>query len=125
MSRPDRLVKEMTSSIIAYGILVQIICFFIVGDLLRASIGLWIGIVTAVGMLRSIQDSAIEALDLGEAGAKKYAQSACMKRYIAVVVIFLVVSYLGIANVLTLLAGVMGLKVSAYLQPIRQKLFKK
>lgn len=125
MGRPDELVKEMTSSIIVYGVVVQIICVIAAGDLLKTSVGLWIGIATAIGMLRSIQDSAIEALDLGEAGAKKYAQSACMRRYIAVVVVFLIVSFLGIANVLTLLAGVMGLKVSAYLQPIRQKLFKK
>lgn len=125
MGKPDEVVKDMTMIMIGYGILIQVICFFVADDLMKATIGLWIGIITAVLMVRNMRDSLIEALDLGEAGAKKYAQSAYMKRYLAVVVVFLIVSLLGIANVLTLLAGVMGLKVSAYIQPIKHKVFKK
>ena len=125
MGKPDTVVKDMTLIMIVYGLLIQVICFFVAGDLLKATVGLWIGIVTAVLMLRNMRDSLNEALDLGEAGARKYVQSAYMKRYIAVVVVFVVVSLLDIANVLTLLAGVMGLKVSAYLQPIKHKIFSK
>lgn len=125
MGKPDTVVKDMTLIMIVYGLLIQVICFFVAGDLLKATVGLWIGIVAAVLMLRNMRDSLIEALDLGEAGARKYVQSAYMKRYIAVVVVFVVVSLLDIANVLTLLAGVMGLKVSAYLQPIKHKIFSK
>ena len=123
MGKPEQVVKDMT--LIVYGLLIQVICLFVAGDLLKATVGLWIGIVAAVLMLRNMRDSLIEALDLGEAGARKYVQSAYMKRYIAVVVVFVVVSLLDIANVLTLLAGVMGLKVSAYLQPIKHKIFSK
>ena len=125
MGKPEQVVKDMTLIMIVYGLLIQVICFFVAGDLLKATVGLWIGIVTAVLMLRNMRDSLNEALDLGEAGARKYVQSAYMKRYIAVVVVFVVVSLLDIANVLTLLAGVMGLKVSAYLQPIKHKIFSK
>lgn len=125
MGKPDAVVKDMTLIMIVYGLLIQVICFFVAGDLLKATVGLWIGIVAAVLMLRNMRDSLNEALDLGEAGAKKYVQSAYMKRYLAVVVVFVVVSLLGTANVLTLLAGVMGLKVSAYLQPVKHKFFSK
>ena len=125
MGKPDAVVKDMTLIMIVYGLLIQVICFFVAGDLLKATVGLWIGIIAAILMLRNMRDSLIEALDLGEAGAKKYVQSAYMKRYLAVVVVFVVVSLLGTANVLTLLAGVMGLKVSAYLQPIKHKFFSK
>ena len=125
MGKPDTVVKEMTLIMIVSGLLIQVICFFVAGDLLKATVGLWIGIVAAVLMLRNMRDSLNEALDLGEAGARKYVQSAYMKRYIAVVVVFIAVSLLGIANVLTLLAGVMGLKVSAYLQPVKHKFFSK
>ena len=111
MGKPEQVVKDMTLIMIVYGLLIQVICFFVAGDLLKATVGLWIGIVAAVLMLRNMRDSLIEALDLGEAGARKYVQSAYMKRYIAVVVVFVVVSLLDIANVLTLLAGVMGLNV--------------
>ena len=125
MGKPEQVVKDMTLIMIVYGLLIQVICFFVAGDLLKATVGLWIGIVAAVLMLRNMRDSLNEALDLGEAGARKYVQSAYMKRYIAVVVVFVVVSLLDIANVLTLLAGVMGLKVSAYLQPVKHKFFSK
>ena len=125
MGKPDAVVKDMTLIIIVYGLLIQVICFFVAGDLLKATVGLWVGIIAAILMLRNMRDSLIEALDLGEAGAKKYVQSAYMKRYLAVVVVFVVVSLSGIANVLTLLAGVMGLKVSAYLQPVKHKFFSK
>ena len=125
MGKPDAVVKDMTLIMIVYGLLIQVICFFVAGDLLKATVGLWIGIIAAILMLRNMRDSLIEALDLGEAGAKKYVQSAYMKRYLAVVVVFVVVSLLGTANVLTLLAGVMGLKVSAYLQPVKHKFFSK
>lgn len=125
MGKPDAVVKDMTLIMIVYGLLIQVICFFVAGDLLKATVGLWGGIIAAILMLRNMRDSLIEALDLGEAGAKKYVQSAYMKRYLAVVVVFVVVSLSGIANVLTLLAGVMGLKVSAYLQPVKHKFFSK
>ena len=125
MGKPDAVVKDMTLIMIVYGLLIQVICFFVAGDLLKATVGLWVGIIAAILMLRNMRDSLIEALDLGEAGAKKYVQSAYMKRYLAVVVVFVVGSLLGTANVLTLLAGVMGLKVSAYLQPIKHKFFSK
>ena len=125
MGKPDAVVKDMTLIMIVYGLLIQVICFFVAGDLLKATVGLGGGIIAAILMLRNLRDSLIEALDLGEAGAKKYVQSAYMKRYLAVVVVFVVVSLSGIANVLTLLAGVMGLKVSAYLQPVKHKFFSK
>ena len=112
MGKPDTVVKDMTLIMIVYGLLIQVICFFVAGDLLKATVGLWIGIVAAVLMLRNMRDSLNEALDLGEAGARKYVQSAYMKRYIEGVVVFIDVSLLCIAHVLTLLAGVMGLKVS-------------
>lgn len=121
MGKPDEVVKDMTRCMVVYGGILQIVCFIVASDLLKASVGLWIGVVAAILMLRNMRDSLIEALDLGEAGAQKYIQKSYAKRYLAVVIVFLVVSALGIANVLTLLAGVMGLKVAAYLQPIIHK----
>ena len=125
MGKPDELTREMLITMVVYGVVLQVICIFLPGDLLKMACGLWIGIAIGAGMLIHMKNSLIEALDLGEAGAKKYMQKSYMKRYIVVVVVFIAVAYLGIANVLTLLAGVMGLKVSAYLQPVLQKVLKK
>lgn len=125
MGKPDEVTRDMLITMAVYGIVIQIVCIFLPGDLLKMSCGLWIGVAAGAGMLLHMKNSLIEALDLGEAGAKKYMQKSYMKRYIVVVVVFIAVAFLDIANVLTLLAGVMGLKVSAYLQPVLQKVLKK
>ena len=46
-------------------------------------------------------------------------------RYLTVVVVFMAAAYFQIANVMTLFGGVMGLKISAYLQPVFHKLLEK
>lgn len=126
MGKTDNTVlKGMIAVMILYGIVVQIICLFIPGDHLKMSVGLWIGVAAGIGMAVHIKSSLDEALDLGEEGAQKYMRKSYARRYLMVVVVFVAVSYLKIANILTLFAGVMGLKVSAYLQPVMHKLFLK
>ena len=126
MERTDeRVLKDMILFMVLYGIVLQVICLFIPGDLLRMSVGLWIGVLTGIGMAVHMKNALDEALDLGETGAQKYMQKSYAVRYLTVVILFVAVSWLGIANVLTLFAGVMGLKASAYLQPIMHKFFEK
>lgn len=126
MGKTDNTVlKDMITIMGLYGIVAQIICLIIPGDHLKMAAGLWIGVAAGIGMAVHMKNSLDEALDLGESGAQKYMQKSYAKRYLTVVVVFVAVSYLQIANVLTLLTGVMGLKISAYLQPIMHKLFEK
>ena len=120
MERSDeRVLKDMIMTMVIYGIIAQIICLFIPGDHLRMAAGLWIGM--AIHMKQSLD----EALYLDEKGASKYMQKAYAKRYIAVIILFIGVTYFNLVNILTLIAGVMGLKVAAYSQPIMHKLFQK
>ena len=46
-------------------------------------------------------------------------------RYAAVVAVFMVTLYFGLGNLVTLFIGVMGLKISAYLQPALHKMMRK
>ena len=107
MSKTDNTVlKDMIITMLLYGIIAQIVCLIIPGDHLRMTAGLWIGVAAGVFMVIHMQ--------------KSYAI-----RYLVVVVVFIAVSWLQIANVLTLFAGIMSLKLAAYLQPIMHKLFAK
>ena len=126
MERADEiLVRNMIKTMTFYGIIIQLICLIIPGDHLRMAAGLWIGVVAGIGMLVHMRQSLNEALDLGEEGAQKHMQKTYAVRYVAVVIGFILIVYLDIANILTLLLGIMGLKLSAYLQPIMCKLFRK
>lgn len=126
MERSDeRVLKDMILFMILYGIVIQVVCLFIPGDLLRMSVGLWIGVLTGIGMAVNMKNSLDEALYLNENDAAKYMQKAYAKRYLAVIVIFIAVIWFKLAHILTLFAGVMGLKFSAYLQPVMHKLFRK
>ena len=126
MERSDeRVLKDMIMTMVIYGIIAQIICLFIPGDHLRRAAGLWIGVATGIGMAIHMKQSLDEALYLDEKGASKYMQKAYAKRYIAVIILFIGVTYFNLVNILTLIAGVMGLKVAAYSQPIMHKLFQK
>lgn len=124
MNRADEVVmKDMIAIMLMYGIIAQIICLFIPGNRVRMAIGLWIGIATGIGLLIHMRKSLLVALDLEEAGAKRYMQKSYAGRYFATFAVFAAALYFEVANVFTLIIGVMGLKVSAYLQPIMHKLF--
>lgn len=125
MNQADKVVaKDMIRIMLIYGVILQVICLFMPGDRLRMAAGLWIGIASGIGLLIHMRNSLLEALDMDPEGAKRYMQKSYAVRYVTVVVIFMTVTYLDIVNIFTLIAGVMGLKISAYLQPIMHKLFK-
>ena len=126
MSKTDNTVlKDMIVTMFLYGIIVQIVCLIIPGNHLRMTAGLWIGVAAGVFMVIHMKNSLDEAMDYGEIEAQKYMQKSYAVRYLVVVVVFIAVCWLQIANVLTLFAGIMGLKLAAYLQPLMHRLFAK
>ena len=118
MSKTDNTVlKDMIITMLLYGIIAQIVCLIIPGDHLRMTAGVF--------MVIHMKNSLDEAVLYGEQEAQRYMQKSYAIRYLVVVVVFIAVSWLQIANVLTLFAGIMSLKLAAYLQPIMHKLFAK
>lgn len=75
----------------------------------------------AIHMKHSIED----ALDLGETGAVKHVRMTYALRITVVLILMGCVLYFDLGNPLTLLAGLIALKISAYLQPYMHKLFLK
>ena len=126
MKKADEVVMtDMIVIMVLFGLVVQLVCLFIPGDRLRMAAGLWIGVATGVGLLVDMRSSLKEALVMDSEGATRYMQKSYAKRYILVIICFMAIAYFELANIYTLLIGVMGLKFSAYLQPIMHKLFKK
>lgn len=112
-------------SILLYGIVCQIAGFFLVGDKLSYSLGLWIGIILALLMAYHMAYVLSNALDMGERGAQISVTKHNMIRYGVVVVVLGILMLTDVANPLAAFAGLMGLKVGAYLQPLTNKFFSR
>ena len=115
--KKNSTLKELLIGIGLVGILIQILCLFYCNNYLYYSIGLWAGILIAVGMVVHMQRSIEDGLDLmGDAGVKYMKKAYFMRPALAAIAIA-VVLYFDWGNPLTLLLGIMTLKVSVFLQP--------
>lgn len=126
LKRLNDALPELVLGIVLYGIAVELVGVWFVSDKLRYSIGLLIGIALAAGMAVNMAVVLRDAVDLygGEhAQAKIIAKSVL--RYAIVVIVFFVMMKFEIGNLFTAFIGVLGLKISAYLQPFTHKLVLK
>lgn len=110
--------------IFIYGCLLEIVGVWFVSDKIRYTTGLLIGIACAMGMAINIASVIEESVRIGE-GHVKYLAAKSVFRYIVVCLVFFLTCYFELGNLLTAALGVLGLKVSAYAQPLLYKLTSK
>lgn len=121
--RLNQALPELLLGILLYGIVIQVTGVWFAQDRLRYSSGLWIGIVTAMAMAYHIARIIAETIDCMDAHkARVQITAKGIMRYAVVVVVFSITMYFDLGNLVTLFLGVMGLKISAYLQPALHKL---
>lgn len=133
MNQTDNMLKRLNDAlpglvmgILIYGVLVELVGVWFVSDKLRFTTGLAIGIALACGMAINIAVVLQDAIDIyGESKAQARIIAKSVLRYVVVVVVFYVMMKLGIGNLFAAFIGVLGLKVSAYLQPFAHKLILK
>ena len=123
--KKDNILIELLSGILFLGILIQIVCFFVVERQLYGAIGLWAGIAIACFMAIHMKRTIEDVLDIGEEAAEKRARNAYAIRTIVSLAIVCVVLVLKIGNPITLVIGIFLLKISAYLRPYIHKIFLK
>ena len=111
--------------IILFGVLCQITGLFFVSDKAGYSIGIWIGVLTAVFMAFHMAISLNLAVERDVKWAQAVATRQNIIRYFIVVIILGILMITKIGNPLAAFAGIMGLKVSAYVQPLFAKLSRK
>ena len=122
LRRINDALPGLVGGIILYGAVVQLAGVWFVEDRLGYSIGLWYGIAIAIGMAINlavvIYDSVLEDVG-GKANNRVIAKSVF--RYLMVVILFFILGYFNFGNFIMAFVGVMGLKVSAYMQPLLMK----
>lgn len=113
----NSIVKDMTVLILCYGVLLQVVLLFFAQERLFLSTGLWIGIMLAVFMLVYMYRILRAGLGWGAHEAEKYVRLHSIIRYVVVLGVYGIVIFARLGSPLTCFAGIMGLKVAAYLQP--------
>lgn len=122
LRRLNDALPGLVLGIILYGIVIELTGVWFVEDKLRYTTGLLIGIALACGMAINIAVVLQDSVDIyGEAHAKAKIITKSILRYIVVVVVFFVMMKWNLGNLFTAFIGVLGLKVSAYLQPFIHK----
>ena len=123
IQKMNRTLFELETGILIFAVICQII---IVPFQNRAdySIGLWIGILTAMFCAFHMWRSLDRGLDLGEKGAVSYLSRQNIIRYILIVVILIGTAVLKIGHPITAFIGIMGLKASAYMQFLTKRISK-
>lgn len=133
VNRTDSMLKRLNDAlpglvagILVYGALAELIGVWFVADKLRYTTGLAIGIALAVGMAIHIAVVLQDAVDIyGEASARTRVIVKSVLRYVVLVVVFYFMMKWNLGNLFAAFIGVLGLKVSAYLQPFAHKLILK
>lgn len=125
LSDMNRALPGLLGGIVLFGAVSQVVGIFFVEEKISYSVGLWIGVLIAAFMAFHMAWSLNIALDQGEKAAQVAATRQNIIRYLIVVLILGILMITEIGNPIAAFVGVMGLKVSAYLQPIFQKLFHK
>lgn len=119
--RIDKTLLELSLGSIFWGILCQMTIVWFVEDKAGYSIGLWLGIILAVAAGIHMWWSLDRALDFMQDAAVKMMAKHNIIRYLVIVIVMALIMVSGFANPLAAFLGVMGLKVSAYLQPFTHK----
>ena len=126
LKRINPSLPGLVAGIVVYGILVQIVGVWFVEDKIGYSIGLWYGIAIGIGMAINLATVIYDAVTFdGEGNANKRVAAKSMLRYMVVAILFGILGYFEFGNLFTAFLGVMGLKFSAYAQPLLNKLVNK
>jgi len=126
LRRINDALPGLVLGIVIYGIVIELVGVWFVEDKLRYSTGLLIGISVAIGLAINIAQVIRDAVEIyGADGARNRLIVKSVLRYLVVVVVFFVMMKFNLGNLATAFIGVLGLKVSAYLQPFAHKVILK
>ena len=117
----NRTLFELETGILIFGVVCQVL-ILLIGNRPGYSLGLWIGIVTAVLGACHMWWSLDRALDLPEKAAVRSMSTHNIIRYLVFVLVVGAAAVTRIANPLLIFLGIMSIKVSAYMQFLTKKI---
>lgn len=121
ITRINRTLFELETGIVIFGA-VCLLFVFLVRDKAGYGFGLLLGILTAMLGAFHMWWSLDRALDLPERAAVKSMSVHNILRYVVIAAVLALTAISGAANPLAAFLGIMGLKASAYMHFITQKI---
>ncbi|MCR5421794.1 MAG: hypothetical protein K6E98_12415 [Lachnospiraceae bacterium] len=120
--RTNKTLRELLIGAFVYCLLWETVLLVFTQRKLYHTIGLAAGFLVCAVLAAGMADSIDIAVDMDEKNAKAYLQRKSSLRYVIACVSIVVIEMTGIGNPLTFFAGIMGLKIGAYLQPFTHKM---
>ena len=120
--RLNEALPGLLLGILIYGVLVEAIGVWFASDKLLFTTGLLIGIGCALGMAIHLAVILEETVRTRNA-APKMIKLKSVLRYLVVVAVFFFMMYFHLGNLISAFIGVLGLKASAYAQPLLHRFF--
>ena len=126
LKRINPALPGLVVGIVINGLIIQLTGVWFFEDKIGYSIGLWYGVAIGIGMAINLATVIYDAVTFdGEGNANKRVAAKSMLRYLVVAILFGILGYFEFGNLFTAFLGVMGLKFSAYAQPLLNKLVNK
>lgn len=113
--------KELIIGDLVFFVLGEIIILIFTGRKLYCSIGFIIGLLISVFMIVNMTIAMEQAMSMGEKDADFHVRKTTAIRMLTVFALLVLAGLSDIGNIVATVAGVMALKVSAYLQPFTHK----
>jgi len=120
----DPTLFELCLGIFLYGVIFQIILLFFTRNP-AYSLGLWIGVVLAAAGSAHMWWSLDRGLDMPQKEAVKSIGANNIIRYLVLVIVMAVLIYTEFANPVFTFCGYMGMKLSAYCNPLIHRICAK
>ncbi len=117
----DRTLFEMSVGILTWGIICQVVGIFLVEDKGAYSIGIWLGVLIATISAVHMWWGLDKMLDYSQEAAMKRMLKHNIIRYILIAAVLAFAMISGIANPFAAFLTLIGLKLSAYMQPLTHK----
>ena len=124
MKRLNQALPGLVLGICIYGVIIELVGVWLVTDKIRYTTGLIIGIACAVFMAIHIAMIIEESVRIGR-GHEKYLSFKSVMRYLLVCAVMILMMVFKLGNMFTAIIGILGLKVSAYAQPLLYKILGK
>ncbi len=116
---------ELWIGILLWGVVIEAVLLLAFDNKLYRSIGLLIGLIGAGLMAAHMEYTIGKALGAGEAGAEKTMRLGYLLRYFTAALVMILAAVSGKADPITIFAGLMSLKLAAYIEPYTHKISEK